>query len=78
MVKTFVCAHLTGYRDIKSDSEFEEMEVTQETFFEDQVESSQSKSIKKENGKNKKNPFRKSVVSNEVIDKHDLLPQRKK
>ena len=35
-----------------------------------------SKSIRRigrENGKNKKNPLRKSVVSNEVIDKRDLL-----
>ena len=40
VVKTFVlAAHLTGYRiDIKSASEFEEMEAAQETF-EDQVES---------------------------------------
>ena len=36
-----LAAHLTGYRiDIKSASEFEEMEAAQETF-EDQVESSQ-------------------------------------
>ena len=71
-----LAAHLTGYRiDIKSASEFEEMEAAQETF-EDQVESGRRASRLREGGKmvkTRKIPLRKSVVSNEIIDKRDLL-----
>ena len=46
-----LAAHLTGYRiDIKSASEFEEMEAALEETFEDQVESGEEASRLREGG----------------------------
>ena len=70
-----LAAHLTGYRiDIKSASEFEAMEEAGQVDY--AVAGRIVRRIKAARGgkdENKKIPLRKSVVSNEVIDKRDLL-----
>ena len=70
-----LAAHLTGYRiDIKSASEFEAMEEAGQVDFADTDELTEEEKLQEEGKmKTRKIPLRKSVVSNEVIDKRDLL-----
>ncbi len=72
--QAFLAAHLTGYRiDIKSAEWIWSYGEAGQVDFADTDELLKNKSCRGGEDENKKNPFTKSVVSNEVIDKRDLL-----